>query len=155
MHIKLKLEYGQICVFLSALERPFNDWTQGHFDQGFAWREGSVCFRAMEQMGECSIEVKVAAKTIDTHEYAVRVIEVPFTVPANEIVEISSILESATIKIPANTYTLRCEMLDPSKVDGLSVRLFFTPARNTEFRVCRADPDLIIQGALLTSAEPA
>jgi|ERR671922_2358209 hypothetical protein len=43
----LYVTYGHIVVFDPDVERPFNEWRQQHFDQGFSWRPGSVSFRAL------------------------------------------------------------------------------------------------------------
>ena len=42
---KLDVSYGQVGVFWAILAKPFNDWSEAHVRQGFAWRPGSVSFK--------------------------------------------------------------------------------------------------------------
>ena len=48
--LSLEISYGQLAVFANSLPQPFNDWTDQHVSQGFAWRPGSVTFRSMVEM---------------------------------------------------------------------------------------------------------
>ena len=56
MSFPLYASYAQVAIFLSSLEQPFNNWTDRHVAQGFAWREGSVSF-AVTDGGDCFVEI--------------------------------------------------------------------------------------------------
>jgi hypothetical protein len=55
----LQVPYGQICIFNKSIEHPFNDWTEKHVSQGFAWSQGSVSFAILVESGVHMIEVEV------------------------------------------------------------------------------------------------
>jgi hypothetical protein len=150
--IDIEVTYGQLAVFASALKQPFNDWTERHVSQGFAWRPGSVSFRSILEAGRHSIEVELTKHLGVVHEDAIRVVEVPFEVPVDGCVEIGSITETTPISLPAGTFLLRCEFMRPS---GERVRLTFAEGDSPRFAVVRADSEVSVDGELLTTAEPA
>jgi Competence protein J (ComJ) len=152
--ISLDVSFGQIAVFASTLESPFNDWTDKHVAQGFAWRPGSVSFRTLEQDGPHSVTVVVVEHVGPVSADAVRAIDVPFDVPAHEMLEIASISESAQVSIPAGRHLLRCEFL-PVHGNTAPVRLTFGTKDDAHFRIALADAELSQDGELLTTAEPA
>ena len=153
--ISLEVSYGQLAVFASSLKQPFNDWTDQHVLQGFAWRHGSVSFRSMVEAGQYSVEIGVANHVGSVHPDAVRVIEVPFEVPADGAVEVGSIAEAVPLSLPPGPFLLRCEFLRSPGAGAERVRLTF--ARNDEprFAVVRADPELSSIDELLMTAQPA
>ena len=57
--LKINLSYSQLCIFLSSLAQPFNDWSDRHFTQGFSWRNGSVSFKSIAESGEHKINLFV------------------------------------------------------------------------------------------------
>ncbi|MDO9073101.1 MAG: competence protein ComJ [Rubrivivax sp.] len=153
--IGVEVSYRQLAVFASSLKQPFNDWTDRHVAQGFAWRPGSVSFRCMVEAGQHSVEIDVANHVGAVHSDAVRVVEVPFNIPADGAVEVGSIAETVALSLPAGSFLLRCEFLQPAGTAGERVRLTFARNDDPRFAVVRADPELTIDGELLTTAQPA
>ena len=153
--VGLEVSYGQLAVFASSLKQPFNDWADQNVSQGFAWRPGSVSFRSMVEAGRHSIEIDVANHVGAIHPDAVRVVEVPFEIPADGAVEVGSIAETVPLSLPAGSFLLRCEFLQPAGAAGERVRLTFAKKDAPRFAVVRADPELSASGELLTTAQPA
>lgn len=153
--IGLEVSYGQLAIFASSLKQPFNDWTDQHVSQGFAWRPGSVSFRCMVEAGQHVIEIEVVNHVGAVHPDAARVIEVPFEIPADGAVEVASIAETVPLSLPAGSFLLRCEFLEPPDAAGERVRLIFAKKDAPRFAVVRADPELSASGELLMTAQPA
>ncbi len=153
--INTEVSYGQLAVFASALEKPFNDWTDQHVAQGFAWRPGSVSFRTIVEDGPHLIEIAIADHVGAIHPDATRSIEVPFDVPEDGAVEIGSISATTPLSLPAGSFLLRCEFLQPACAAGERVRLTFSRKDPPHFAVLRADAALSISGKLLMTAEAA
>ena len=151
----LFVTYSQVAIFKASLENPFNDWTESHIRQGFAWRPGSVSFQTIEDGGTHAIEVVVEAGAVEISSQATRVIEVPFEVPDDRPVQIASISDEVSIEISPGRYTLRFEYIR-SKNDGEpTIRLVFTPSGNPKFQIVRADPELRPADQLIVTADPA
>lgn len=153
--VVLEVSYGQLSVFASALQQPFNDWSDKHVMQGFAWRPGSVSFRSMVEAGRHSIDIDTVDNLGALRDDAVRAIEVPFEVPADGAVEVGSIGESVLLSLPTGLFLLRCEFLRHAGSEGERVRLTFARRDFPRFAVARADPELSVTGDLLTTARPA
>jgi len=153
--VGVEVSYGQLAVFASSLMQPFNDWTDRHVSQGFAWRPGSVSFRSLVEAGRHLIEIDVANHVGVVRPEAVRVIEVPFEIPADGAVEIGSIAETVPLSLPAGSFLLRCEFLQSTGTEGERVRLTFAKMDAPHFAIVRADPELSASGELLTTAQPA
>lgn len=154
--VSFEVSYGQLAVFASSLQQPFNDWTDQHVSQGFAWRPGSVSFRSIVEAGRHTVEIDVAEHVGAVHPDAVRVVEVPFEVPADGAVEVGSIAETVPLSLPAGLFLLRCEFLQPASTAGEErVRLTFARKDAPRFAVVRADQELSAGGELLTTARPA
>lgn len=149
------MAYGQLSIFASSLQQPFNDWTERHVAQGFAWRPGSVSFRSMVESGQHSVEIGIVEHVGDLDPEAVRAVEVPFDVPTDGFVEVGSVAETVPVSLPAGPYLLRCEFLHPAGADGERVRLTFGSKDLRHFVVVRADAELSADGELLTTALPA
>lgn len=97
----LDVSYLQVSLFRAQIQDPFNDWSKRHYDQGFAWRDGSVGFRCLDD-GELSLTVTLGpAENIPG---AVRVIEVPFTMDDTEQAEVATISEGFTFDLQAGEY---------------------------------------------------
>ena len=153
--IKFEVAYSQLAVFASALPQPFNDWTDRHVLQGFAWRPGSVSFRSVIEAGQHSVEVNVAEHVGPVHPEAVRAVEVPFEVSSDGAIEIGSIAETVPLSVPVGSYLLRCEFLQPSDAAAQRVTLTFAKKDPQRFAVVRADGELLVCGELLLTAQPA
>lgn len=153
--INVEVSYGQFAVFASSLTDPFNDWTDRHVAQGFAWRPGSVSFRTIVEGAQHSVGVEVVDTLVSLDSEAVRVFEVPFEVPSDGAIEIGSVGETAPLALAPGPYLLRCEFLTLT-ADGIGrIRLVFARRESTRFAVVRADADICAEGELLTTAEAA
>lgn len=150
-----ELSYGQLAVFASSLKQPYNDWTDQHVSQGFAWRPGSVSFRSMVEAGRHAVEINIANHVGAIHPNAVRVVEVPFEVPADGAVEVGSIEETVPLTLPAGSFLLRCEFMRSTANSEAHVRLTFAKKDTPHFALVRADPELSAGRELLKTAEPA
>jgi len=153
--MNVEVSYGQFAVFASSLTDPFNDWTDRHVAQGFAWRPGSVSFRTIVEGAQHSVDVEVVDALIPLHPEAVRVFEVPFEVPSDGAIEIGSVGETVLITLAPELYLLRCEFLTPTANGVGRVRLVFARRESARFAVVRADPAICAEGELLTTAEAA
>lgn len=153
--IRFEVSYSQLAVFASSLSQPFNDWTDQHVAQGFAWRPGSVSFRTMSESGTHLVDIEVVDRLNAVHPDAVRAVEVPFEVPADGEIEIGSIAETVPLTLPAGSFVLRCEFLRSPGEGGDRVRLIFAKLEAPRFAVVRADQELAVGKELLTTAEPA
>lgn len=149
--ITVDVSYSQLAIFDSALQHPFNDWSDRHVAQGFAWRPGSVSFRTLNDTGKHSVEIDIVDHVGAVSADAVRVIDVPFQVPTNGAIEVGSISDSVPLSLPHGAFLLRCEFLK----SGDKVHLVFARSDPPHFAIVCADDALVIDGELLTSAEPA
>ncbi|MCA6121919.1 hypothetical protein J6500_08410 [Bradyrhizobium sp. WSM 1704] len=154
--IDFEVSHGQLVVFSSSLENPFNEWTAQHFSQGFTWWPGCVAFRTMTESGWHKVEVEVVNHAGPVHPGALRVIDVPFEVPADGAIEVGSIAQIIPLSLPAGSFPLRCEFMPPSGTrEDERVRLTFAKKDIPRFGVVRADPELSVGDELLTTARPA
>jgi Competence protein J (ComJ) len=141
--------YSQISVFDPSLEKPFNNWTSRHVAQGFAWRPGSVSFKTISESETCDVELLSGEDEIPVLPHAIRVIEVPFLIPSDGLIEVASISEGERIELRPGPFQLKFEAL------GSKIRLIFTRGAEPRFVVLRADADLAPAIPLLETAEPA
>jgi Competence protein J (ComJ) len=151
----LFISYSQVAVFDSALEHPFNLWTERHVKQGFSWRPGSVSFATLEEAGQHDVEIDVVPDDVALSPGAVRIVQTPFNVPQSGSIEIASISESIPLSLSCGSYLRRFEYFLATA--GLKPRIRFVFIRNeiAAFRIMRADPELTAGDDLLLSAEPA
>src|SRR5262245_14725704 len=98
--LRLGFDYGQIWIFQAGLKDTINKATRQHFDQGFAWRSGSVTFRTLSQAGLAEITVNVSEHGQISNTDAVRVIDVPFEVPDDGRVEVGGFASRAVFDLP-------------------------------------------------------
>ena len=153
--VTVEVTYCQIAIFSSALKQPFNDWTDRHVAQGFAWRPGSVSFRTLVEAGPHSVEIAVVEHASAVSADAVRAIEVPFEVPADGAIEVASISDSVPLSLPAGPALLRCEFLGHLGTGMERVRFVFARGDAPRFALVRANESLAAEGGLLTTAHPA
>ena len=100
---------AQIAVFSPPnLAHPFNAWTPRHYEQGFAWRPGSVSFLMIEEYGDVRVTV-LSAPSADLSENAIRVIKVPFQVDPVGLFAVSNLVEVEQVGLPAGMYDLYYE----------------------------------------------
>lgn len=153
--VEIDVSYGQLAVFNEHVENPFNDWTDAHVAQGFAWREGSASFRTLQESGLHRVAVAVEPVRPLAPSNAVRIIEVPFLVTSEESVEVSGIVSSAAFHIPAGRYQLFVEMSSGGNTYEGDVKLVFVPGGPRAFKVLLADAELNPPDELVTEALPA
>jgi Competence protein J (ComJ) len=144
------VSYSQLSVFDPSLAKPFNNWTRVHVAQGFAWRPGSVSFKTLSESEACDVELLLGERERPIASYALRVIEVPFLVPSNGLLEVASIGDGQRLELSPGSYQLRFEALPKGKI-----RLVFTEGRESKFLIVRADADLAPPTPLLKTAESA
>ncbi|MEO5326531.1 competence protein ComJ [Mesorhizobium sp. CC13] len=153
--IQLEVSYGQIAIFDPSLSQPFNDWTEQHVAQGFAWRPGSVSFRTVGDDGHYCIAIEVVDHAGPLEPETVRAIEVPFDVPPRGEIEVASIADTAPFSIEAGGFLLRCEFIRPGHPSGHQAKFTFSRKDKQRFAVMLADEALSINGPLLTTAKAA
>ncbi|MFG1400280.1 competence protein ComJ [Roseixanthobacter pseudopolyaromaticivorans] len=155
VEISILVSYSQVTVFDHSLERPFNQWTEKHVAQGFSWRPRSAAFRTIAEGGQHIVTVAVDVIENGQSPDAVRIIEVPFEVPADGTIEIGSISDSYILEIPAGIYKLRFECYEPVSSKAARIRFLFVRDTNPKFRIVRADPDLSPENELLLTTSAA
>ena len=153
--VTLDVLYGQLAVFSSDLTHPYNDWTEKHVAQGFAWRPGSVSFRTLVESGTHSVEVDIVERLGPISANVIRAIEVPFDVPTGGAIEVGSIANTVPLSLPTGRFLLRCEFSRTDRSGVELVRLSFSKNDTPRFAILRADATLSTAGELLTNASPA
>ncbi|MGO4622609.1 competence protein ComJ [Ensifer sp. 2YAB10] len=149
--VELFVTFGQLSVFNSQLNDPFNDWDEVHVSQGFAWRPGAVSFRTLLD-GDHRVEMVMRDRESEIVSGARRVVEVPFDV-AGEI-EVASISDGCSVDLERGLYQLRVEFC--GEVSGKQqVHLTFTKCARPRFAVPVVDRELSMQHPLATMARPA
>lgn len=81
---KMYFSYGQFLVYDQSVQLPGCDWTDDHFDQGFARRESVACIRAMDDFGYAEVSVWAGMYIPDAAHK--RVIAVPFFVESGLVI---------------------------------------------------------------------
>lgn len=153
--LSVYVTYSQIVVFCNRLAAPFNEWTDQHVAQGFAWRPDSVAFRTLVDAASHHIEIAIVSSRPPLEAGVVRAIEVPFAVPESGRCEVASISDTTEIELPHGRYSLRCEFLGAGD-DGVErMRLVFWENAAAQFAVVRADRELNPGDVLLTEAQAA
>ena len=149
------IEYGQLAVFDGRLQAPFNNWSDRHVAQGFAWRPGSVSFMPVIHSGHAKVVAKRAA-AFRQSKMSERIIAVPFVVTAGMPVEIGSVFTPAgahVLDLAPGEYRLCFET--GAAGDGCWVRFTFVPHPGATHEVLLADARLSPTDPLLTEAAPA
>jgi hypothetical protein len=148
----IEISFGQVSVFNSSLEQPFNDWEDVHIAQGFAWRHGSVSFLVSDQ-GTHEIEFDLRHDCGEVEDLAVTVIEVPFEVFEGGAIEYGGISDLRETLVPQGNYSLRFEEIPPSGGGFGAIRLTLFPGAVRRFEIIRPDRE---RGTLLAKdARPA
>ncbi|MCP5006428.1 MAG: hypothetical protein GY941_21190 [Planctomycetes bacterium] len=150
---KMYLSYSQLCVFMSSLSEPFNNWSDRNYTQGFAWRPGSVSFRALSEEGEYNVNLFINEQVPILPKNCVRAFKVPFENTDGNI-EIGSISDSTSLDIPLGKYSLQVEFykiqknLEPEIVVRLN-------KEECNFTIMKADEELDVTYDLDLLAQPA
>jgi len=150
---KVYLSYSQLCIFLSSLSQPFNDWSDRNFSQGFSWRPGSVSFRALVENGEHQVNLFIDEPVPPISESCLRAFQVPFE-NMDENIEIASISDSIPLKISAGKYSLQVEFLRVVEEMIPEVNLRFNKGK-AGFSILRGDDQIVVEGDLDLMAQPA
>lgn len=151
---QVNVSYSQIAVFLEGMEQPFNDWTDKHVEQGFAWRPGSVSFRTLDEAGAMEVTTDIPSGYQNNSE-ATRIIAVPFRVPSDTRVEVASIADNRPLDIPPGEYRLIFEN-GREAASAMWCRLMFERVDEpVSPEVLRADDALSPSEPLLMHADPA
>ena len=150
MRFSLFVGHGQIAVFDPALNDPFNDWTDQHFDQGFSWRHRSVSFRTLADGGVIDVEIELAGAFVATAD-VVRSICVPFDAPA--AIEIATTSDARRIETPSGLHELYFET--GATTDRPWCKLTLIPSNHPTARILVADSALRPSYPLLMDASPA
>jgi hypothetical protein len=153
VNFKLHVLYAQVSVFVAGLRNPFNGWSQQHVEQGFAWRKESVAFKTIDETGDLFIRVLVRDEFVPQRE-SQRIIRVPFVVPESCMIEITSIADGRTIKVPAGDYSLYFE----TYLNGGNAMIgYFTFCTKhiADSKIVRADSEVKAGQTCTMAAEPA
>lgn len=102
---KMFVSYAQIAFFDGTLPKPFNNWTEQHVKQGFAWRQGSVSFKTLIASGEMNVEF-VCVTHFSPAINSMRTISVPFSCRHEAKIEIATITDSKSVKLDFGHYQL-------------------------------------------------
>lgn len=151
----LAVSYTQVCIFDPTFDLPFNDWTDAHVAQGFAWRAGSVSFGTLISNGRIELEVRITTSGFRLDENAIRAIAVPFLVPQSGEAEIASIGDSEVVEIPPGEYGL---IFEHGLIEGDSMwaRFTFIPKGELDLpQILKADEELTVTAAFVMDAKPA
>ncbi|WP_081036926.1 competence protein ComJ [Pseudomonas corrugata] len=151
--VDLYLSYSQLCIFISSLSQPYNDWSDRNYSQGFSWRYGSVSFRALVEEGEHEIAIFIEEALPEIGSDVVRAFRVPFDVSDNNI-ELASISHSVPLELPIGLYILQVEFCG-ARDEGaprINVRL---NKGVTSFLILKADADIEQEGDFDLEALPA
>ena len=148
----LVVAYSQIAVFQSSLENPFNEWTDRHVAQGFAWRPGSVSFGTLDGDGQISVRVQVTSHFTPSPS-AVRVIQVPFRVRSDRTIEIATTTNSMKVELDEGEYLLVFE--HGRGVEGRMWANFWFTHGTGAAAILSADPEISPDAELLMNAQPA
>src|SRR5260221_2439043 len=135
---QLFVSHSQLSIFDPSLQKPFNNWTRAHVNQGFAWRPGSVSFRTLLESGNCDVELFSDGIEVPVLSSAIRVIEVPFFLTKLGRVEVASVSDGRQFEMASGFYRLRFEALS-----GVAIRLVFAKGGERQFIILRADPELV------------
>lgn len=150
---RLHISYSQIAVFCAGLQAPFSDWTQGHVDQGFAWRPESVSFKCLSETGEVVVSVTIKDQLVLRPD-TIRAIQVPFIVPPSNQIEIASITDGAKTEISQGAYLLIFET-GISSAGIMWCDFSFIESKESSFAILRVDNELHPSAKLVLTAEPA
>jgi hypothetical protein len=103
--LELAAAYSSVAVFDPDLEKPYNNWTDRHIEQGFSWRDGSVSLSTVASTG-VKVEVWLSEQQ-DLLSHTQRAIQVPFIIHKSGQVGISDISgEDHIVEVPEGSYNL-------------------------------------------------
>jgi len=150
---KINVTYSQLCIFISNLKNPFNDWSERNFTQGFAWRDGSVSFRCLYENEIHQVNLFINENLPAMKDCCLRAFRVPFTVSSDEI-EIGSISDLMTLELEIGAYILQVEFLERVGDCFPEINLRFNLG-DTDFLILKADDAILSIGEFDLMAIPA
>ena len=151
----IDVSYDQISVFDARLADPFNDWSDEHVHQGFAWRPGSVSFATLEDAGPLAADVYRSRAFDESASSASRVISVPFSVPEHGGVELASIASGVPLELAEGEYELTFEH-GLGNGGKMWARFYFRAVETPVTpRIIRADAELSPPDEFVMTAHPA
>lgn len=137
---ELQAPYSQIAVFSAGLAAPYNDWEERHVTQGFAWRQGSVSFATPSEDAIYEVGVSSADTPPPLTHDIIRAVQVPFTVPADGMMEVGSVMTTRIVRMPPGNHILRCAFAESHSDDRIDCLLtFHAPVGEESFRILVAD----------------
>ena len=156
----LDVLYSQVAVFDTHLELPFNDWTDVHVAQGFAWRHGSVSFMTLDDGGVMDVEVLIAGNRPRDRgglpdPSPERCIVVPFHVPVHGQCVVATAIDSIPLELAPGEYALTFEHGRWPSGEMWMVLRFDPVSTPVRARVVIADSDLNPPDELVMTALPA
>jgi len=152
-HFALNVLYSQISVFLPNLKEPFNNWTDRHVAQGFAWRPGSASFGTLDESGPIDIKVSVREHFEGLLDDSIRAVKLPFRIEGGEV-EIATITESKRLEITEGEYDLVFQ-IGRDEQQKMWCVFEFVPQASSKAEILRADQALKVNEPLIMTAEPA
>ncbi|HEY6912284.1 MAG TPA: competence protein ComJ [Myxococcales bacterium] len=148
---RLQVIYRQLAVFDPTLPNPFNDWRDGHVQQGFAWRAGSVSFRTLD---DGALDVECVIGPCVARSDAIRIIRVPFAVASSGEVEVATMTDSFRVSLSAGEYSLMFELGGYDATPWCRL-IWHRTNRAVSAEIVRADPELDPPHPLVMEAVPA
>ena len=149
----IEISYGQICVFNSSLENPFNDWTDAHIEKGLSWRAGSVSFLVSEP-GSHEVEFVTQPGNGEIGDRLTKRLEVPFDVFDEAGIEYGGISDLRLVLVPKGKYWLRFEEIGASPgaaIGGIRLTLLPRYSEGTESYTLASK----VRALLMPEAKPA
>lgn len=150
---EIEISFGQICVFNSSLENPFNDWTDAHIEKSLSWRAGSVSFLVSEP-GSHEVEFVTQPGIRETEERSTKRLEVPFDVFDEAGIEYGGISDLRQVLVPKGMYWLRFEEIEAfpgAAIRGIRLTLLPRHSEDTESNTLASK----LRALLMPEAKPA
>lgn len=148
------IHYTQIAIFDSAQVRPYNEWTRGHFMQGFSARPRSVSF-GLPSDGQAMVTVSSVAVNPSPRMDLIRHIKTPFLSDSG-IVEIGSVISTRKINIIPIMYQLEFLLFTINKSNyDYNIYMILIAHDKPIFEITTMNDIERPKGEILTDANPA
>ncbi len=129
---------------------PGNMWNDQHVKQGFAWRPGVVSFATLDDDGTAFVEGVVGKWEMRAD--TMRCIRVPYVVPEQGAIEITTVANHAYALMDPGRYALTFESGRTSHGD-MCIRLTFETDNDAVPKVLLADAELDPPSTLAMTAQ--
>lgn len=148
----LEVSYLQLSLFRYQIQDPFHDWSDRHYEQGFAWRDGSVGFRCLDDGPIC---ITVGVGRMDEVQGATRIIEVPFRMDEPGRAEVATISDGVAFDLSPGEYKVTFVHGADAEL-GMWCRFFLEPVQTPSSpRVVAFDEPIDLNKPLAMDAVPA